>query len=89
MIGYILEKTGHKRIFYVGHSQGTTSFFVMASELPKYNEKIISMHALAPVAFCKNMISPPIRFLTLVSNKLEVRKKEDFTGFYYTFFGKN
>ncbi|XP_033209290.1 lipase 3-like isoform X2 [Belonocnema kinseyi] len=75
MIDYILEKTGHKKIFYVGHSQGSTSFFVMASELPKYNEKIISMNALAPIAFCKNLKSPLARILDLASNEIEVLTK--------------
>ena len=72
MIDYILEKTGNKKIFYIGHSQGTTSFFVMASELPEYNNKIISMHALAPVAYCSHITSPPFRFLSLIWDQLWV-----------------
>ena len=72
MIDYILEKTGNKKIFYIGHSQGTTTFFAMASELPEYNKKIVSMHALAPVAFCKNMYSPPLRFLSMISDQVAV-----------------
>lgn len=72
MIDLILEKTGHKKITYIGHSQGTTSFFVMASTLPEYNDKIKSMHALAPVAYCRHMISPPFRFLSLIVKKIQV-----------------
>ena len=72
MIDYVLEKTGNKKIFYIGHSQGTTTFFTMASELPHYNDKIVSMHALAPVAFCRNMISPPLRFLSLIADQMAV-----------------
>lgn len=60
-IDYILDTTNFKRLHYVGHSQGTTSFFVMASELPEYNDKIISMQALAPVAFMSKLYSPVVR----------------------------
>ncbi|XP_050664565.1 lipase 3-like [Leptidea sinapis] len=51
MIDYTLENTGKNRLHYIGFSQGTTSFFVMGSLRPEYNDKIISMHALAPVAY--------------------------------------
>ncbi|XP_072947559.1 lipase 1-like [Epargyreus clarus] len=51
MIDYALEYTGKKRLHYIGHSQGTTVFFVMGSLRPDYNEKIISMHAMGPVAY--------------------------------------
>lgn len=50
MIDYVLIATGQKQLFYIGHSQGTTAFFVMCSERPEYNAKIKMMHALAPVA---------------------------------------
>ncbi|KAG7296058.1 hypothetical protein JYU34_021155 [Plutella xylostella] len=54
MIDYVLETTEHQRLHYIGHSQGTTVFFVMTSLKPEYNDKIISMHALAPVAFMEH-----------------------------------
>lgn len=50
-IDYILERTARSQLHYIGHSQGTTTFFVMASTRPEYNQKIKSMHALAPVAY--------------------------------------
>ncbi|XP_033218381.1 lipase 3-like [Belonocnema kinseyi] len=80
MIDFILEKTGNRKIFYIGHSQGTTNFFVMASELPEYNDKIISMHALAPVAYCQHMTSPPLRFLSMIDHQLSLVTK--FFGMY-------
>lgn len=46
MIDYVLLTTNQTSLFYVGHSQGTTSFFVMCSERPEYNEKIKMMHAV-------------------------------------------
>lgn len=61
MLDYVLDKTNQTDLFYIGHSQGTTAFFVMCSERPEYNAKIKMMHALAPVAYMNNAISPIIR----------------------------
>lgn len=58
MIDFVLSATGETQLHYAGHSQGTTSFFVMTSLRPDYNDKIKAMHALAPVAFMKNAVSP-------------------------------
>lgn len=70
MIDYVLEQTLSKQLHYIGHSQGTTSFFVMASERPEYNEKILLMQALAPVVFMTNMQSALCRYLAeLLNNK--------------------
>lgn len=63
IIDYILLETKVSKIQFFAHSQGTTAFFVMASERPEYNEKIEMMHALAPIAFVKHLISPPLRAL--------------------------
>ncbi|KAJ3658402.1 hypothetical protein Zmor_010141 [Zophobas morio] len=57
-IDYIINATNKEQIFYVGHSQGTTSFFVMASEKPEYNAKIRLMTALSPVAHVANVPNP-------------------------------
>lgn len=62
-IDYVLKKTGHTKLQYIGHSQGTTTFFVMASQRPEYNEKIELMHALSPVAYMSHVSSPTIRIL--------------------------
>ncbi|PSN43336.1 Lipase 3 [Blattella germanica] len=57
-IDYILETTGQTSISYVGHSMGTTMFFVLASSKLEYNAKISHVVALAPVAFLKHTKSP-------------------------------
>ena len=46
MIDYIIERTGQEKIFMIQHSQGT-AFFVMASERPEYQEKMIAAFFLA------------------------------------------
>ncbi|PZC84164.1 hypothetical protein B5X24_HaOG200551 [Helicoverpa armigera] len=71
MIDYALEVTGQEKLHYIGHSQGTTSFFVFGSMRPDYNDKIISMHALAPVAYMANNRNPVFRFLAPHSNRIE------------------
>ncbi|XP_034473375.1 lipase 3 [Drosophila innubila] len=55
MIDYILALTGQKALHYVGHSQGCTTFFVMASFRPEYNAKIKTAHMLAPPIFMGNV----------------------------------
>ncbi|CAK1547290.1 unnamed protein product [Leptosia nina] len=58
MIDFVLEKTQRKTLTYIGHSQGTTAFYVMCSLLPEYNEKINLMISLSSVAWMSNIISP-------------------------------
>ncbi|XP_004922003.2 lipase 1 [Bombyx mori] len=51
MIDYVLEATGQQKVHYVGHSQGGTTFLVLNSLRPEYNEKFISFQGLAPASF--------------------------------------
>lgn len=62
-IDYVLQQSEQTKLHYVGHSQGSTAFFIMASERPEYNEKIESMHALAPAVFVKHAKSFIIRII--------------------------
>ncbi|KAI8427544.1 hypothetical protein MSG28_002059 [Choristoneura fumiferana] len=50
MIDYVIKNTKVSKLQYVGFSQGTTAFWVMASTRPEYNDKISAMQALAPIA---------------------------------------
>ncbi|KAJ8728242.1 hypothetical protein PYW08_016627 [Mythimna loreyi] len=63
MIDYVLNTTKKENIAYIGHSQGTTAFFVMCSEKPDYNNKITIMIALAPLAWSSHMKSPLARMV--------------------------
>lgn len=72
MIDYILETTGREKLFYLGHSQGTTVFFAMASERPEYQSKIEAMFALAPIVFCGRMKSPFFQILSHFTITIEV-----------------
>lgn len=74
MIDYVLSSnTDFKKIHYIGHSQGTTVFYVMTSMRPEYNEKILLMNALAPVAFLENLQSTYHRILHQFQPLIKVR----------------
>lgn len=61
LVDHILEVTGKKTLTYIGHSEGTTQFFLGASLMPDYyTEKINLFMALAPVASTANI---PTKYL--------------------------
>ncbi|EDX05787.1 GD24350, partial [Drosophila simulans] len=53
MLDYALAKSQSSSLHFVAHSQGTTAFFVLMSSLPLYNEKLRSVHLLAPIAYMR------------------------------------
>ena len=75
MIDHIIEQTKQQKIFMVSHSQGTMAFFVMASERPEYQEKMIASFALAPVAFISQIKNPLIRELAPFTEVIYVHFK--------------
>ncbi|XP_022910689.2 lipase 3-like [Onthophagus taurus] len=66
IIEYITTTTGAEEIFYVGHGQGSTLFYIMASELPDYKPPIKRMVGLAPMAHMDNMPNLFFRILNTV-----------------------
>uniref|UniRef100_A0A182SY57 Lipase n=1 Tax=Anopheles maculatus TaxID=74869 RepID=A0A182SY57_9DIPT len=66
-IDHILHVTGANLLHYIGYSQGTTVFFVMASSRPAYNEKIARMYALSPAVYVEHVRSPIFRWLAVNS----------------------
>lgn len=58
MIDFVLSTTKQKKLSYVGYSQGTSQFFVMASTKPKYQDKVNFMVALAPIAYMDHASHP-------------------------------
>ncbi|XP_055376048.1 lipase 1-like [Condylostylus longicornis] len=75
MIDHIIKVTEHKRIHYIGHSQGTTSFWAMCALRAEYCDKIIGMQALAPVAYLDNAKCPLIVALAPLTNSIETITK--------------
>ena len=62
MIDQIINITEQKKIFYIGHSMGTTGFMVMANDEPAYQDKIHMASFLAPVAVSKPLITVNERY---------------------------
>lgn len=57
-IEFVQTLTGHKKVAYVGHSQGTAMMFGLLSDQPDYADIVEPFVALAPVAYVNNSISP-------------------------------
>lgn len=73
-IDYVLKKSNHSQVHYIGHSQGSTAFFVMTSERPDYNEKILLMTALAPPVFMGHVENELLQINVRYLNSIEVSK---------------
>ncbi|XP_016872035.1 lipase member K isoform X4 [Homo sapiens] len=71
-INFIIEKTGQKRLYYVGHSQGTTIAFIAFSTNPELAKKIKIFFALAPVVTVKYTQSPMKKLTTLSRRVVKV-----------------
>jgi lysosomal acid lipase/cholesteryl ester hydrolase len=73
VIDFILRTTGAQQIFYAGHSQGTTEFYVLCSERPEYNSKIRGMFSLAPIAFMSHLTNPLLQMAAVIGDQMGVR----------------
>lgn len=58
VIEFVQKLTGHKKVGYVGHSQGTLMMFGLQSMHPEYADIVEPFVALAPVAYCHHTRSP-------------------------------
>ncbi|KAK0159085.1 hypothetical protein PV328_010011 [Microctonus aethiopoides] len=58
MIDHVLAITFKPKLLFVGHSQGTTQFFVMTSMKPEYNSKVGLAVCLAPAAYTGHLRGP-------------------------------
>ena len=71
MIDKALDVSGQDKLYYIGHSMGTTGFMVMANDRPEYQDKVILANFLAPVAFVDHMKSP-IKYIAPYANSVAV-----------------
>lgn len=71
VIDYVLSATRQSRVYYVGHSQGTTDYLVMGSLRPDYSKKVRLAILLAPVAWMKNTRSPIPKIVTRQSKEIK------------------
>ena len=85
MLSYVshVTKSGDARapgggLVYIGHSMGTTAFWVMADTRPEMAESLVSlMVGLAPISVASQM-SGPVRYLAPMSSQIE--RMMSFTG---------
>ncbi|CAG9797859.1 unnamed protein product [Chironomus riparius] len=81
MIDYVLRLTGKPKLFFVGHSQGTTSLIALLSTRPEYNSKIIQAHLFAPVAFMKYLPNPFVKSFIVPLIEVLMERKMKFVNF--------
>lgn len=70
MIDYALNVSGKVSLYYIGHSQGTTTFYVMGSMKPEYNNKVKLMFSLSPVAWLGHSSSILVKIFSPAHNIL-------------------
>lgn len=69
-IFHVTRVSGQK-VIYVGHSMGSTMFYVMAIEKPEVASEIKAAFCLSPVAFV-NDIKSPMKMFAPLSYEFEV-----------------
>ena len=69
MINHVIDYTGADKIFYVGHSMGTTTFMAMERYHPELYDKIALASLMAPVAYVSHMKSP-LKYLAKIDDEL-------------------
>ncbi|NXK49570.1 LIPM Lipase, partial [Chauna torquata] len=62
---FIMNKTGQKNVYYVGHSEGSTAGFVAFSTYPELAQRVKMFFALGPAATITYAASPFITFARL------------------------
>lgn len=72
MTDYVISQTNVKSIPYIGHSQGTTDFYILLSERPEYADKFkVAIH-YAPISFQRSTRCPYIRVFSKIYKEFEV-----------------
>merc|ERR1711953_826988 len=57
-LNFVMNHTSSQKIYYVGHSMGTTTYMAMNSMDPTWADKVELAVLLAPIAFVDHMHSP-------------------------------
>jgi lysosomal acid lipase/cholesteryl ester hydrolase len=74
MLNFVLEQTKEPKMFYIGHSQGTSALLVLLSTSPDYNKKIAQAHLITPAVFMKHSTSPMLTSSLFKSKSWMVRQ---------------
>ncbi|CAG9562617.1 unnamed protein product [Danaus chrysippus] len=87
MIDYTLKETGFRKLYYVGHSQGTTTSYVMMSLRPEYNNRVDLMFSLSPVAWMSNAKSFMLKLFAPTYGLLNYLPSNTYVDHYNTILG--
>ncbi|KMQ86675.1 lipase 3 [Lasius niger] len=72
MITFITNMRSQPLHTYIGHSMGSTGFYIMASERPEIARMVQMMISLAPAVF-GNQVQSPIRYLAPFRREFKVK----------------
>ncbi|NXM71808.1 LICH hydrolase, partial [Serilophus lunatus] len=62
---FIMNKTGQKNVYYIGHSEGTASGFIAFSTYPELAQRVKMFFALGPVTACPHATSILVKITNL------------------------
>uniref|UniRef100_A0A4X2M2M8 AB hydrolase-1 domain-containing protein n=1 Tax=Vombatus ursinus TaxID=29139 RepID=A0A4X2M2M8_VOMUR len=72
-LNFIMKKTNQEKLYYVGHSQGTTIAFAAFSTNPKLAQRIEFFFALAPMVSVQHSRGPLKTLMSIPPSLLKVR----------------
>uniref|UniRef100_A0A8C3M9N0 AB hydrolase-1 domain-containing protein n=1 Tax=Geospiza parvula TaxID=87175 RepID=A0A8C3M9N0_GEOPR len=64
-LNFIMNKTGQKDVYYIGHSEGSTSGFIAFYMYPELAKRVKVFFALGPVTVCPHATSPLVKLIKL------------------------
>uniref|UniRef100_A0A8C3X7T4 Partial AB-hydrolase lipase domain-containing protein n=1 Tax=Cyanoderma ruficeps TaxID=181631 RepID=A0A8C3X7T4_9PASS len=68
-LNFIMNKTGQKNVYYIGHSEGSAAGFIAFSTYPDLSQKIKAFFALAPVITTTHATSPLVMFTQVLTQQ--------------------
>lgn len=74
VIEYVLRRTNNTKLYFIGHSQGTSGLLILLSERPEYNEKLYAASLMTPTAYFR-ATSPFLQIVEQVTPLLQVISK--------------
>ncbi|XP_048801044.1 gastric triacylglycerol lipase-like [Lagopus muta] len=69
---FIMNKTGQKDVYYIGHSEGTASGFIAFSTYPELAKRVKVFFALGPVTTCTYAKGPLMKITKLPAAALRL-----------------
>uniref|UniRef100_A0A8C3Y2E6 Lipase n=1 Tax=Catharus ustulatus TaxID=91951 RepID=A0A8C3Y2E6_CATUS len=62
-LNFIMNKTGQKHIYYIGHSEGSAAGFIAFYTYPELAKRVKVFFALGPVTTCQHATSPLVKLI--------------------------